>query len=288
MSKSADRLLRLNARSIAFVLVSILLLAFSASRLESESFTYKYVAGEKYRILSTVEQTVSIDGVVSHTAQILNRIAVSVDRTKDGAGYLDAQFQTSEEARRAGQLFQWGEEYHSEFWRDARGIYDISDKYFMPVVRNVPVFPARDLTKGETWSSEGEETHDFRQNFGIAEPFTFPVPVSYTYLGKESVDGKMYDAVAIKYNVYFETPKQYPTVYPTLITGFSDEKLYWDHDRGRPYSYHEKYGFFFVLSNGRTVKFEGTAEAKVIEASTMDKTQVANDIRGTLKNLGLK
>ncbi|WP_455383286.1 OmpA family protein [Salinispira pacifica] len=274
--------------SAALFLAATALLVFGSIHVNAETFTYKYHAGDKYRILSTVEQTVSVDGVVSHTAEILNRIAVTVDRIKDGSGYLDASFQTSEEARRAGQLFQWGEEYHSEFWRDAQGYYDISDKYFMPVVRDVPVFPKRDLQKGDTWSAPGEEAHDFRRGFGIPDPFTFSVPVSYTYLGKEKLDGKEYDAISIRYNVYFETPKHYTTIYPSLITGFSNQKLYWDSSLGMPYSYHESYAFFFVLSNGQTVKYEGTAEAKVIQATTMDRAKIADDIRGTLKNLGVQ
>lgn len=274
------------AMIVAAAAAAFVLLGTSAAH--AETFAYKFSEGQKFHVISTVEQTVSVDGVVSHTAQILNRIAISVDRIKDGSGYLNADFQTSEEAHHAGQLFQWGEEYHSEFWEDPNGRFQISSKYFMPTVRNVPVFPDRDVKKGDTWSAEGEEAHDFRQSFGISDPFTFPVPVSYKYLGKQTVDGKEYDAISIKYNVYFETPKHYPGIYPSLITGFSNQMLYWDPALGREHSYHEDYSFFFVLSNGRTIKFEGTAEAKVIESTTMDKAKVADDIRGTLKDLGVK
>ena len=276
-------------RASPFLRAIAALVFFSASGVaaQGETFAYKFTEGQKFHVISTVEQTVSVDGVVSHTAEILNRIAITVDRIKDGSGYLNADFQTSEEAHHAGQLFQWGEEYHSEFWEDPQGHFQIPSRYFMPTVRNVPVFPKRDVRKGETWSAEGEEAHDFRQSFGIAEPFTFPVPVSYKYLGKEMVDGKQYDAISIKYNVYFETPNQYPGVYPALITGFSNQILYWDPERGREHSYHENYAFFFILSDGRTVKFEGTAEAKVIDSPKMDKGKVAQDIRGTIKDLGL-
>jgi outer membrane protein OmpA-like peptidoglycan-associated protein len=269
------------------VAVSVTLILVTGT-VYGEQFTYKYAAGDKYHILSTVEQTVSIDGVVSHTAHILNRIAVSVDKVKGTSGHLVADFQTSEESLRADQLYQWGEEYHSEFWRDAQGYYDIAARYFMPVVRNVPVFPNRDLKKGDTWSAEGEETHDFRRSFGIQEPFNFTVPVSYTYLGKENVDGKAYDSIGIRYNVFYQVQRRYTGMYPTLITGYSDQKLLWDPQLGMPYSYHEKYEFILTLSTGHSVQYSGTAKARIIQSSTMDRAKIAADIQGTLNTLGVK
>ncbi|HUX51177.1 MAG TPA: OmpA family protein [Spirochaetia bacterium] len=282
-------------RGLKIVIIAFAIITTTAWMAQAERFTYTYTAGEKYRILSTVQQTVLINGRLSHTAELLNRIAVSVDKVKAGSGpgshgesgHIVADFQASEEARHAGQLFQWGEEYHSEFWRDSLGYYDISPKYFMPVVRNVPVFPDRDLSKGDTWSAPGQETHDFRQSFGLPDPFNFTVPVSYTYLGKESVDGRSYDAIGIDYNVFYQVPEQYTGLYPTLITGFSHQTLYWDQPHGMPYSYHEKYLFIFTLSDGTSVQYSGTAESKVTLISTMDRAKVADDIRGTLKDLGV-
>lgn len=270
------------------ILPTLVVTLFLPAHASAETFTYTYHDGDKYRILSTVEQSVTIDGVFSHSARILNRIAVDVPRTKDGSGYLVADFQTSEEATKAQQLFKWGEEYHSEFWQGPQGYEQIDPKYFMPVVRDVPVFPDRDIAPGETWSADGTETHDFRANFGIPDPYSFPIPVTYKYMGKTTENGKEFDLIAVKYNVFYRPTKQYQGIYPTLITGSSDQKVYWDPVAGRADHYQETYAFYFTLSNGQNVLYEGTAHAETIDSSPLDRAKVESDIRGNLKDMGVK
>ena len=62
--------------------------------------------------------------------------------------------------------------------------------------------------------------------------------------------------------------------------------IYWDIVAGRPHAYEEEYAFVFALSSGDEVLYEGTAEARVIEASRMDRPQVAEEIREDLDELG--
>ena len=96
-----------------------------------------------------------INGTHSHQADILNRIAVKVTDVRDGSGLHDAVFQTSERAYGSSGSYEWSEDYDSVFWRDARGAFDIEDRYFMPVVRNVPLFPEKPVSPGDTWSARG-------------------------------------------------------------------------------------------------------------------------------------
>ena len=133
-----------------------LILCFSSS-LFAEKFAYKYEVGEKYKVLSTVKEDVLVNGIFNHYAEIVNRISYEVsevvaDDFGGERGFLEATFMTTEQAFDSeknvisgNSSFEWGEEYKSEFWRDSLGIYEIAPIYFMPVVRNVPVFPNRDL-----------------------------------------------------------------------------------------------------------------------------------------------
>jgi len=63
---------------------------------QCEIFEYKHIPNAKYRILSVVDEAVFLNGVLSHRAEILNRIAVEVTGVKDGKGEHKAVFQTSE------------------------------------------------------------------------------------------------------------------------------------------------------------------------------------------------
>lgn len=92
----------------------------------------------------------------------------------------------------------------SVFRRDALGHMTIGDEYFMPVVRNVLVFPDRDVQKGETWTATGEEAHDLREGFAI-DTFKVPFTATYTYVGKVTRDGKEYDLIRVEYQISFDT-----------------------------------------------------------------------------------
>ena len=260
-------------------------LSWSEQRVQLE---FAYEAGEQYRILSTVEQDVWINGAHSHRSTILNRISISVPRVEAGRGYIRATFVTSEEAvGGAAEVFAWGNEYESEFWRDRFGYYEIDPRYYMPVVRDVPVFPDRLLEPGDTWSVAGHEMHDFRRSFGIPEPYRFPIPVAYQLVDIVERDGRDFALLSVRYNVFYRPDRRYPgAIYPVRISGFSDQLVYWDLRAGRPHEYEEEYSFVFTLSSGDEVVYEGTAGARVIEASRMDRTRIAAEVRQDLNDLG--
>ncbi len=270
--------------TISFALISIL-------TLYSETFKFSYQADDKYRILSRVDEYVYVNGVFSHRADILNKIAVHVTAVSDdGSGEIEAVFQTSE--RKAGTTggYQLTTEYNSVFRRDERGQYDIAPEYFMPVVRDIPVFPDRDLQPGDSWSFKGEEVHDFRKNFGIRDAYHIPIYANYTYLGKGEYDGYIFDKISVKYNIFFR-PSEIPygsTMYPVRVTASSDQVVYWDTKAGRPHAYEESFEFIFELSSGERVEYRGISNAHILESPKMDKKAVVDDIQKIIKDQGLK
>jgi hypothetical protein len=191
-------------------------LLISARVSAQTTFEFAYEKDEQYRVISTVDQDVWINGFYSHHATILNRISVEITDVRDGRGYHVATFMTSEESTNGDEVFTWGDEYHSEFWRDRQGRYEIDDQYFMPVVRDVPIFPGTPLAPGDTWSFDGSEVHDFRRSFGIPDAFHFPIPVTYTYAGDTEIDGRRYAVIKIAYDVSYTPSQRYPgVIYPT-------------------------------------------------------------------------
>jgi outer membrane protein OmpA-like peptidoglycan-associated protein len=258
----------------------------------AEEFIYKHQTGDKYRSLSTVQEDVYIDRRLSHRAEILNRIAVEVVDVRENTGTHRAVFQTSERAvarTGGGQSFQWSREYDSEFDRDSLGYIDIDQKYYMPVVRNVPVFPGRDLKPGEKWSAGGHEMHDFRDAFGIPDPYRIPFTAFYTFLGNRRWKGKQYPAFSVSYRISTEPPAAAAgKLWPVKISGASDQTVYWDRDLGQPRAYEESFRMVFTLSDGKTVEYRGRASAEVLESSLMDKEKIIEEITGDLERLGVE
>jgi outer membrane protein OmpA-like peptidoglycan-associated protein len=245
--------------------------------------------GAKYRVLSTVQEDVYINRRLSHRSEILNRIAVEVQKVNQGLGSHRAVFQTAErsEGVQGGQSFQWAREYESEFDRDRQGYLRIDKRYFMPVVRNVPVFPDRDLKPGDTWSAEGHEMHDFRASFGIREPYRIPFTANYTFLGNQEWKGQKLPAFAVSYRIFIEPEMTSGNMYPIRIMGASDQVVYWNPDLGQAAAYQEHFRMVFELSTGMTIEYRGNAEAEIIESESMDKKQMTSTIMEDITRLGI-
>lgn len=272
------------------ILVFLGLFAVLASGLWAERFRFSYTEGDRYRFLSTVQEDVYVNRVLSHQAEILNRIAVTVTGVTNGTGHHEAVFQTSERSvgLSSGRTFQWSQEYSSIFDRDPFGKYTMEPSFYMPVVRDVPIFPDRDIQVGESWTASGEEVHDFSKSFGIKEPYRIPFNATYTYLGIRSYKGSEYPAISISYRI-FEEPKRVPgAIWPTRIMGASDQILYWNQDLGQPAAYTEQFRIILELSNGSTVEYRGSGRADTIEAKPMNREEVARDIAKDISTLGIQ
>jgi outer membrane protein OmpA-like peptidoglycan-associated protein len=277
----------------------------------AEEFRYTHRAGDSYRILSVVNEDVYLNRRHSHRAEILNRVAVTVLDETGGTGRHEALFQTSERAVATGggeAVFSWEREYQSVFDRDSLGYLTIDDRYFMPVVRNVPVFPAGNLEVGDTWRAEGYEMHDFRDAFGITEPYRISFTADYTYLGTRIWEGREYPAFSVSYRIDDSPPSVRGRLWPRRIIGACDQILYWDRELGQSRFYEETFRMIFEFSDGiladgilsdgilsdgilpeeTRVEYRGNAYAELLEAPRMDKDQVAGEIRRDLEALGVE
>lgn len=264
--------------------------AFSQS--DGVLFRFKFSKDDQSRILSTVEEDVYVNGKLNHKATILNRISSNITETADdGSGTCQAVFMTSESSTRtSGKLFQWGEEYESEFTRSVLGKYEISDEYFMPTVRDVPVFPEKPVKKGEKWTFEGHEAHDMRMAFGIQKPFKVPFTANYQYFDDEydEKSGRIFNVIEVKYDFYFESPTVISSgydflKYPQVTMGHSTQKLWWDNERGMIDHYSETFRIIIETFQGDKITFSGTAHAEVNEfnrSSTEENIRKIKDFVG--------
>ncbi len=275
-----------NSRRIAALAV----LALSCASLAAERFAFAYRKGDKFRVLSYTKERIHVDRQFAGDVEILNRVSWEVDQAEGGRGHIKGNFSTSERKPGTGDVFLITTDYDSVYWRDAFGAYEIEDRYFMPIVRNVPYFPDRDLKPGDTWTAPGEERHDLRVEYGINEPFRIPFVASYEYLGQRDYKGKSLPAFSVKYTFFYEAPPmpRAAKAYPVRVMGYSNQLVFWDLKAGQPAGYEETFKFIFEKSNGQTVDYEGYAFSEVIEAVVMDRDAVAKKVEDELKRLGVE
>ncbi len=269
--------------------LSLLLLLCFGVTTWGEDFRFIHTAGDKYRFVSSVSELVYINGRFSHEAEILNKATVEVLKVEGNKGFISSVFMTSERNGGASGVSVWGEEYRSSFWRDDLGFFSGDEGQYMPVVRNVPVFPGKNLSPGDSWVRDGYEVHDFRNSFGIEEPYTFPIRVMYTYSGTEIREGKILHRITIDYSVYVRpgVPRIPAGLYPVLITGYSKQHLLWDNEAGLPYSYEEEFEMVFTMNDGQRVEYRGTAEAAALVAERMDRERIVEEVEQDLAESGV-
>jgi outer membrane protein OmpA-like peptidoglycan-associated protein len=251
-------------------------------------FIYKYKTGDKYRIVSKVSMDIFVDRKLSYRAEIVNRIAMEITAVSGGSSTQSAVFQSAETTvplggtnrgtNAAASTFTWAKDYEAEFEQDKLGRMTIDGQYYMPNVRDVPVFPDRDLAVGETWVANGTEVHDFRDSYGIEKPYTIPFTALYTYLGVRTWKDKEYPAFTVSYRIFMEPAAVPGKVYPRRIQGSSDQTVYWDADHGQAAAYEEFFRTILDLSDGQTWEYRGRAEAEVVEAPPMDKEDLVKSI----------
>ena len=265
----------------------LLLALFVCTAAGAETFEYSYATGNKYRIVSVVNEDVYVDRRFSHRARILNRVSVEITDAEGDIAQHSAVFSSSEQILEGDSSFHWSEEYSSVFGRDKLGYITIDAKYYMPVVRNVPVFPGRDVKEGETWTATGYEMHDFRKSFGIEQPYRIPFEARYVFLGSREWKGRSYPVFSVSYRIFYEPERVSGRIWPRRIMGASDQLVYWDTETGQAAAYEESFRLVFELSDGRTVEYRGRAEAVVIESEIMKKEDVAKSIADEIARLGI-
>jgi len=253
-----------------------------------ERLFFSHTKGDKFRVVSEVDEEIFLNRRFGKRVEILNNISFeTAEAADDGSwGLLRGRFVTSE--REAGQTsYVIDAEYDSEFRRDRLGRYTISPEYYMPVVRDVPVLPDRELSPGDTWTAPGEERHDLRAGFGIPDPYAIPFEARYRYEGSVLRDGKELRLFSVSYTIFHQpgAPRLYKSVYPIQIAGFSDQKVYWDPELGQPAAYEERFKLIFDWSDGQTIEYRGSARARIVEAELMDRASVAAEVQEAVKGL---
>lgn len=275
-------------------LLTASLLALMAAGLFSEGvlFRFKHNKGDAASYVSTVHEEVLVNGKFNHNAEIINRISSQVkDVLSDGTGVIHATYMTTEQSQGYTTNFQWGEDFESNFSRKATGEMDISDEYFMPTVRNVPVFPEYPVEIGQGWTADGHEAEDLRQTFGVPNPYHVPFTARYKYLRDEdSEKGSKLNVISVNYTFYYESPSAYidNMNMPASTMGNSSEIIWWDNQKGIIDHYQEDFKIIIETYAGDIFTFRGKSGAEVTEFKSLNNDENLNIIRQTVQDMDLK
>ncbi|MCR5289342.1 MAG: OmpA family protein [Treponema sp.] len=263
---------------------------------QSQRFVFSFTKGDSYRMLSTVNEDVSINHVRSHHSEIVSRVTVHIeDVDSEGNGIHKATFMTSDEARGAvtGTRFTWSEEYQSEYKKNPNGELTIDDSYFMPVVRNMPIFPDQAVSVGDTWKATGYEAHDLRRTFDLQKPYIVPFEAEYTYEGPVTNNGKTLHLITAQYALYYESPRpeirtgQPYSDFPTATSGYSYREIYWDAQKGAIDHYDEEFKIAIETAYGNLFQFIGTTHVEITEFTHIATPQNVQKLQQQIEQLNI-
>ncbi len=266
------------------VLVAVCIFGTKLSAQEPVEFAYRYRAGEQYRIVGVNTQTVYLDGELIGDAEILTRIQLEIGAD----GEITARYLVSEESQGARQPFALDRQYSVTFTQDDLGRQTVPSDSFVPQVRDIPVFPGRPLSIGDTWTAPAAEVYDFRDGLGIENPVVIPIEASYEYIGPTQIDDIEYDEIAIRYNVFYRPPPgREEAEQIRLITARFRQTLYWDRIAGRANSYEESYTLFIQLRDGAQMEYRGRADGRVVGAPPLDRESLQREIEDSIDEEGI-
>lgn len=251
---------------------------------------FKFKDGDNYRLLSTVWEDIYINGKYVRQAEILNRVTMQISDVKANDALHNGTFMTSEKSSAGG--FIYPENYSSVFRRDTTGHYDITDEYFMPVVRDVPILPEKALVSGDLWKAQGHEAHDFRKSFNYSKPYKIPFTATYEYLGTTEIENKTIDVLKCDYTIHFQLSSEFDVTrsgeVPVSITGYSAQTLFWDNERGQIDHSTETFEIDIMTSYGRILTYTGISKAQVNEFKRAGTDENVKALEKTIEDLGLQ
>jgi outer membrane protein OmpA-like peptidoglycan-associated protein len=129
--------------------------------------------------------------------------------------------------------------------------------------------------------------HDFRDAFGIEEPYKIPFNAQYQYVGERQWKEKSYPAFTVEYRIDSRPPVVRGQIYPTRITGSINQLVFWDHVHGQPVAYEETFRLVLDMSNGISIEYRGRAEAEIIDSEYMDRNQLVSEIADEIERLAI-
>jgi outer membrane protein OmpA-like peptidoglycan-associated protein len=260
-------------------------LHFSCQAVYAQEFVFKHNIGDKFRIISTVNEDVFEDGRLIHHSEIVERTASEVLGVAGGQALHKATFQSAEVGTGTpdAERFVWDEEYEATFSRDSQGKMTVRSEFIRPMTRNVPYFPKGDIKIGQKWQAPGEEVHDMRESLGMKQPLRIPFTADYTYIGSREWKGKRYPAFRINYDINYKPKSQEGGL--SLITEVAEQTLYWDTVIGQAVACEEEFTLKLSLANGKTYEFRAKGIAEITHSEVFDKTEALERIASELEEL---
>lgn len=141
-------------------------------------------------------------------------------------------------------------EYDLNFNLFKNGKMEIPSKYIMPLVRNIPVFPEKEISPGDSWEYPGQNILDFKPIISI------PFKARYNFIGFEEKLKKKCVKLLINHTLNFNIGQIEYDYIPSRVLGYVNLLYYFDPEEGKPVYAEDSYDVVMYYPNGFSIEYK--------------------------------
>ncbi|BCR21604.1 OmpA family protein [Borrelia sp. HM] len=248
------------------------LLLFVANTLafSSEILEFKYTKGTKFRIETTDDQTIYLNGIFNSKNKTNIQISSEIKDVKNNFADIKSYFRILKRNEES-DVFLLKEEFEGNFSINKQGEYKINSNQKRPSVRGIPKFPKKPIAINETWTYPAEEYVQASEISKEIKDYVIKFDVNYTYKGKEKIGDKYYDIIYSNYESKYNVKN-------TFFSQKVNQIIHFDSKLGNIYQYKDKYEFEIANENNN-IKMIGNSSGKIISIELPNDNSVENEIK---------
>ncbi len=245
--------------------IPILLFAGALALVHSEArpATLQWVIPKSERL--EMVRTARVEFLVNNATQKIyderNIINLTCEETGENFSRVKGLF-TVYQKNPGKEMFEKQEEYPSDFVIQSTGRFEVDKKLYMPNLRHLPTFPAKDLKKGDTWTAPCELLIN---SFSV--PLNLRFDPEYQIREITQKDGKEIAVIEYRYQINREIAGPgIPADMPRKIMGQNRGVILWDVAGRRPEREKDNYRIVFLFRD--SFGSVGTTEFRMLMDTT--------------------
>ncbi|WP_421622922.1 OmpA family protein [Borrelia sp. MN22-0132] len=252
--------------------IKIVILLFLTNTLafSSEILEFKYTKGAKFRIETTDNQEIYLNGRFNSKTKTNIQVSSEVKDVKNNFADIKSYFRVLKRDNES-DVYLLKEEFEGNFSINKQGEYKINNAQKRPSVRGIPRFPKTPIKVNETWTYPAEEYIQASEISQEIKDFVTKFDVNYVYKGKEKINGKYYDIILSNYKSKYNVKN-------ILFSQKVNQIIYFDSKLGNIYKYNDTYEFQMQNDNNN-IKMTGNSFGKIISIELPNDNIIEHEVK---------
>ena len=212
----------------------------------SASFRWNLTENDRLELVKTARINFLINNAVQRIYEERNIIDLTCYKTEETSYSLSGSFSVYTRDSES-PVFRLTDKKFSEFTIDKYGKYSVPDKFIMPNLRHVPMFPEKELTEGDEWQAPVELYLDnFSAEVGLL------LSAHYKFAGYADYNGEKNAVIEYSFSINkdLRSNKARHPDFPDKILGENKGVIYWNADKNQISGMNDKYRIIFAFLNG--------------------------------------